>query len=152
MAWGRANVLQCVAIHTTSSSIHVHEVASFSVHLYLLPSSGKKKKDGGGGFESAMEAAEQDVKKVEAMKKYPGLCLPDNPEQAMKLLQPDGRDVRAAKDALSEVGETDRGIYCNMYMYPHMYMMLYPHMYMYAMDGGLHQTCLLKQPKANPWN
>ena len=83
--------------------------------MYLLPCPGKKKKDGGGGFESAMEAAEQDVKKADTMKKYPGLCLPDNPEQAMKLLQPDSHDVRAAKDALSEVGETDRGIYTLCY-------------------------------------
>lgn len=44
-----------------------------------------------------------DEKKVEAMKRYPGLCLPDNPERAIQLLEPDSKDVRAAKDALNEV-------------------------------------------------
>lgn len=47
-----------------------------------------------------------DEEKVEAMKKFPGLCLPDNPERAMQLLVPEGgniKDMRVAKDALDEV-------------------------------------------------
>ena len=48
-----------------------------------------------------------DEKKVEAMKRFPGLCLPDNPNRAMQLLVPeggrDGKDMRVAKDALDEV-------------------------------------------------
>jgi hypothetical protein len=60
-----------------------------------------------------------DEKKVEAIKMFPGLCLPDNPDRAMQLLVPEGggrrgggggggdsKDVRAAKDALDEVGVT----------------------------------------------
>ena len=61
----------------------------------------KKRRE--GGFEADVDAAEKDENKVEAMKKYPGLCLPDNPERAMQLLVPDSKDVRAAKDALNEV-------------------------------------------------
>ena len=69
---------------------------------------GKKKKEG-GGFEAAMEAAEVDEKKVEAKKRFPGLCLPDNPDRAMQLLVPEGgrgrdsKDMRVAKDTLDEV-------------------------------------------------
>lgn len=69
---------------------------------------GKKKKEG-GGFEAAMEAAEVDEKKADAMKRFPGLCLPDNPDRAMQLLVPergrgeDSKDMRVAKDALDEV-------------------------------------------------
>ena len=70
-----------------------------------VDTTGKKKKEGSGGFEAAMAAAEQDVKKVEAMKRFPGLCLPDNPDQAKLLLEPDSKNMRAAKDALSEVRE-----------------------------------------------
>ena len=51
-----------------------------------------------------------DEKKMEAKKKYPGLCLPDNPDRAMQLLVPEGRggrtdskDMRVAKNALDEV-------------------------------------------------
>ena len=75
--------------------------------------SGKKKKEGGGGgFEAALEAAEVDEKKAEAIKKFPGLCLPDNPDRAMQLLVPEGgggrrgesKDMMAAKNALDEVG------------------------------------------------
>ena len=71
--------------------------------------SGKKKKDE-GGFEAAMEAAEMDDKMMAAKKKYPGLCLPDNPDRAMQLLVPEGRggradskDMKVAKNALDEV-------------------------------------------------
>ena len=67
----------------------------------LLNLGNKKRRE--GGFEAAVEAAEKDEKKVEAMKKYPGLCLPDNPERAIQLLQPDSKDVKAAKEALNEV-------------------------------------------------
>ena len=50
------------------------------------------------------------------MKKFPGLCLPDNPDRAMQLLVPEGggrrggggggdsKDMMAAKNALDEVG------------------------------------------------
>ena len=72
----------------------------YTVHVYL----GKKKRE--GGFEAAVEAAERDEKKVEAMKKFPGLCLPDNPDRARQLLgsvKEDSKDLRAAKDALDEV-------------------------------------------------
>ena len=65
---------------------------------------GKKKKE--GGFEASMEEAEMDGKKVEAMKKFPGLCLPDNLERAQTLLGVvggDNKDMKAAKDALDEV-------------------------------------------------
>lgn len=50
-----------------------------------------------------------DEKKVEAKKRFPGLCLPDNPDRAMQLLVPEGgrgrdsKDMRVAKDALDEV-------------------------------------------------
>ena len=67
---------------------------------------GKKKKEG-SGFEAALEAAETDEKKVEAKKRFPGLCLPDNPNRAMQLLVPeDSKDMRVAKSALDEVSES----------------------------------------------
>ena len=51
-----------------------------------------------------------DEKKAEAKKRFPGLCLPDNPDRAIQLLVPEGgvragdsKDMRAAKDALDEV-------------------------------------------------
>ena len=54
-----------------------------------------------------------DEKKAEAIKKFPGLCLPDNPDRAMQLLVPErgggggrgeSKDMMAAKNALDEVG------------------------------------------------
>ena len=51
-----------------------------------------------------------DEKKAEAKKRFPGLCLPDNPDRAIQLLVPEGggrggdsKDMRVAKDALDEV-------------------------------------------------
>lgn len=53
-----------------------------------------------------------DERQAAAKKRFPGLCLPDNPDRAIQLLVPEGgrrgggdsKDMRAAKDALDEVG------------------------------------------------
>ena len=64
-----------------------------------------------------MEVAEKDEKKAEAIKNFPGLCLPDNPERAMQLLEPDSKDQRAAKNALDEVSVCVCGWVNSRYMY-----------------------------------
>ena len=67
----------------------------------MYSSSGKHKKE--EGFEEAVEMSELKSKLVQHRKQFPGLALPDDPNWARGLLEPDSSDVKVATEAMNEV-------------------------------------------------
>ena len=54
------------------------------------------------GFEEAEEKDATNGSQTKKRELYPGLCLPDNPEQVRSLMEPG--DVKVAEAAMNEVG------------------------------------------------